>query len=411
MTDVNPETAYRLFRSVLNESIDNYGYCRHRGHLTDTTWFTGGDMIKLADMFNINGVFYNLDGNHWVYITDMDDIETTIYDPMKGVETIRTENIGSVWINMNSKLQKEFYRNTSTTNSLTLSGNGADSDNQKDYLINDYFPNNPVHDDAIYFLEKLGKIQYDGSNCGPMCIYAALVTDLMSDYVNHTGETPNIGSETTLDIITIDYLAKIYSCLARTYTPGLKLAVKYVMEEYGDWFAWDSLIEAKSILEEQKYNDLEISANSDNKKNRSYSIAFSEIDALKKDAFRNVSPDIEKDNVLSGTFAHLAYSCPHQIRKMMTLAENHCSDTEILNNLKTARGHASEVDFVQISRQSPKDAARFYKAMIALDIAIEQMGHIDSNSPEDDEIVTYGHSKRVPDDSLEIILRRSLSNQ
>ncbi len=133
-------------------------------------WISSEDITRFfrAVGENIKAAFYNK-GNHWCIVLRMNKDHTLLYDPLRGVLSVPTSGISSGNIVFSPALEREFY-NRREDGLVIYTEEGTIGMDNKEFLEYGGFS---VSNEKINELKRMGRVQNDEYNCGPLCLSIA----------------------------------------------------------------------------------------------------------------------------------------------------------------------------------------------------------------------------------------------
>jgi len=136
-----------------------------------TEWITSEDITRFFKMVdeNIKAAFYNFEGNHWCVVLKVDENYTLLYDPLRGVLSVPTSELCSRNIVFSPALESEFY-NRREDGFVIYTEEGTIGMDNKEFLEYTGFS---VSEEKINELERMGGVQNNEYDCGPLCLSIA----------------------------------------------------------------------------------------------------------------------------------------------------------------------------------------------------------------------------------------------
>jgi len=159
-------------------------------------WINSEDITRFFKAVdeNIKAAFYNV-GNHWCVVLKVNENYALLYDPLRGVLSVPTSQLSPRNIVFSPALENEFY-NRRKEGLVIYTEEGTISVDNKEFLEYAGFS---VSDEKINELERVGGVQNDEHNCGPLCLSVAYYLNARNDELEIYGEKLR-NSNDTLEI-------------------------------------------------------------------------------------------------------------------------------------------------------------------------------------------------------------------
>jgi len=159
-------------------------------------WINSEDITRFFKAVdeNIKAAFCNV-GNHWCVVLKVNENYALLYDPLRGVLSVPTSQLSPRNIVFSPALENEFY-NRRKEGLVIYTEEGTISVDNKEFLEYSGFS---VSDEKINELERVGGVQNDEYNCGPLCLSVAYYLNARNDELEIYGEKLR-NSNDTLEI-------------------------------------------------------------------------------------------------------------------------------------------------------------------------------------------------------------------